>query len=142
MKKLLTATLIALSLSSQASDFSAIKAASISFVSSYSNAVVATNADKGDILAFGTYSSVTHSFCGVSRANGDGIIAYGFDNTLFQATHDDLYMVVCIKSGGLSDDVVVVIADPSFFGISQRSNEQPSEMDIQRLESAFSEILE
>ena len=142
MKKLLAVTLMALSLSASADKIPGIHAAGIGYVSEFSDAVVAINANAGTNLGFSNYSTVTRSFCGVAGLNNaSNILTFGYGDTFFTAPRDDMYLVICIKSSGLSSDVVVSIGDPWFYGAQSRSIESVNEQDMQSLESAFARIL-
>ena len=142
MKKLLAVTLMALSLSASADKIPGIHAAGIGYVSEFSDAVVAINANAGTQLGFSNYSAVTRSFCGVAGLNNASkILAFGYSDVFFTAPTNDLYLVVCVKSFGLSSNVIVSIGDPWFYGVQSRSIEHANESDVKNLEAAFSRVL-
>jgi len=142
MKKLLASILMALSLSTQADQIEYVHAATIGYLSSYTNVSVGINADKGQWLAFNTYSSVTGCFCGISALDDPGnILAADYGVTMLKVPEDNFYMVLCIKTGGISSDIVLAVTHPKFYTeVQTRSNVAPDDEDMLKLQNKFIEM--
>lgn len=150
MKRLVLIGIIVLSLVSfaQASEFDWVLAGSMGYLSTYSSVAVLFNAHAGQHLILAgvpaQYYS-TQGYCGLARyMDAKNMLAYGFSTSYLYATApaDDLYVFLCIKSSGLSGDIILVAADSSLIGISesmrtQSIEEYPLEM-TDKLQDAMS----
>jgi len=149
MKRLVLIGMIVLSLVSfvQASEYDWVLGGSKGYLSSYSNVAVIFNAHSGQPLLLAglpmQYSS-TQGFCGLARfMDPQNMLAYGYSTSFLYATAPagDLYMFLCIKSSGISGDLILIAGDSSLLGISssvgmQRIEEYPEEM-INKLQEAM-----
>ncbi len=131
-----------------ASEYDWILGGSAGYLSTYSNVAVIFNAHAGQHLLLAglpmDYSS-TQGFCGLARfMDPQNLLAYGYSTSYLYAAApgDDLYMFLCIKSSGVSGDIILVAADSSLIGISesmrtQSVEEYPLEM-TDKLQDAMS----
>lgn len=108
---LITILTLGLAVAAQADEWSFVKAGSMSYVSNHSALGVFFYGEAGESIAFVPYSKSTNVYCGMTHINADldaeGFLAtcgdYGFAATL---PYDTLYLVVCVKAGGRSGDVI------------------------------------
>ena len=82
------------------------------YVSSYSTAAMYYNMNAGEAINIYNYGP-TNVFCGVATfSNPAGLLMADYVSmtpSSFTAPHKDLYLIVCIKSSGISGDNILVL---------------------------------
>ena len=145
MRTLLFALALTLSANTMALDIDRITGGMF-YVSSYSNATLFYNIDAGQSINITRFGGPI-LFCGVAALDNPGRILtsnyLGTGGTMrFSAFSKNLYIVLCIKASGLSDDSLLVIED-----VVKRSSEQNIINDndsglYQQLQDAMDEVFE
>jgi hypothetical protein len=126
-KRILAALLVfAVAGTAAAGPIPGLKAASTGYVSSYTGTGVGFNLSAGErVLMMGGASSVV-GFCGLASYLNPGYIlltAFSTQIAQFTAPYSDLYVYVCVKSSGISDDLVLIVMSSQLLEAATKATE-------------------
>ena len=143
MKTLLFVLALVLSSSSYALNLDKT-IAGIFYVSSYSNASLLQTFHAGESARVYNYGN-TGLFCGFQLLGGD-MESTGYINEIgrvFTARQKGLYFILCIKSGGFSDDNVLVIEKLTTTNRAMASGiDDSNSVLLQKLQDEIGKVLE
>jgi hypothetical protein len=128
--------LLLFAVTANAGEFDWVVGASIGNISSVDSPALIFNAYGGQSLLLAglpmTYSS-TEGYCGLAPFTSSGsVIASGYSSDFIFATapFDDLYMFLCVKSSGLSGDLMLVAADTYTLNVSSTASAKSTKKEV------------
>lgn len=131
LKRVLSITVLFLLLfavTASAGEFDWVIGASTGYISSLESPALMFNAHQGQSLLLTGYLMdyySTEGYCGLAPFTSSGsMIATGYssDYIFVTAPVDDLYMFLCVKSSGISGDLMLIATDNSLLTMSSVSS--------------------